>query len=90
MHPASCVKCLLLGSNTAIPLFPTQVEMDLKEHLSVNNYCFSLSQNLATQICAWSQIKISPPGQHEKSTGERNCECKGSARAISTLLLSHP
>lgn len=63
-HPASCVKCILLGSNIAIPPFLTQVEMNLKEHPLINNYWFSLSQNSATQICARSHIKVSPAGQH--------------------------
>lgn len=31
MHPASCLKGILLGSNFAIPPFLTQVEMDLKK-----------------------------------------------------------
>lgn len=64
MHPASCVKCVLLGSNIAIPPFLTQVEIDFKEHPLINNYWFSLSQNLATQICAGPHIEISPRGQH--------------------------
>lgn len=57
--------------------FLAQVEMDLKKHLLISNYFFPLlSKNLATQTCAWSQVKKSPPGQHGKSTGEKSCECK--------------
>lgn len=51
MHPASCGKRLLVGSNVAIPPFLAQVEMDLKKTF-FNNYCFPLlSYNLATQTC---------------------------------------
>lgn len=36
MHPASCGKRLLVGSNVAIPPFLAQVEMDLKKHFLIS------------------------------------------------------
>lgn len=41
-YAVSCGKCVLLGSNVPIPPFLAQVEMDLKKHLLINNYCFAL------------------------------------------------
>jgi len=77
VHPASCGKCVLLGSNSAVPPFLARVEMDVKKGILINNYCFPLlSYTLATQTCTRSHVKNSLPGQHGRSTGEGCRECK--------------